>query len=108
MSLTDRLADTLRALYDRQPFDGSREQEAAREVLAEYDASRAVPVATSVPQVGQRVRLKDEPDEPSNQGVVAIVKGRIVTVFTDDDGELATVADELEVIPNLPAPNTGD
>lgn len=108
-TLTDRMAAVLRALYDRQRFDGSHEQMAAREVLAEYDALRAAPAAKPLPQVGQRVRCSDEkPDDLSWQGIVLYIQNGTVTVQTDDGGEFAAMAQELEVVPNLPATNTGD
>lgn len=121
-SLTDRMAAVLRELYDREPFDGSRIQEQAREVLVEYEALRAAPAAKPRVQAGSYVRCTrasrktrdyQEGDEAKVQYLTA--DGRAVVAWITDLGNNTGIArstflrlDHCEVVLNLPATNTGD
>lgn len=120
MSLTDRMAAALRSMRDSWDTNAENFVVPAVEahslivkinaLLAEHDNPQ-VTSAKKMPQPWQpwqRVRCRGKPDEPQWRGVVLYTKYDTVAVGTDDGGELISMADELEVILNLPATNTGD
>lgn len=121
MSLTDRMAAALRALYDREPFDGSRIQEQARTVLAEYDAMCKSPRPAKITagshvrctRASKRTRDYQAGDEAKVQYLVGNDRA-VVTWLTDlGDDHLTNRSPFLrladcELALNLPATNTGD
>lgn len=111
MSLTDRMAAALR---DVMSNGGEADTVAAFAVLAEYDASRAAPAASyRLPQVGQHVRILRHADW-GDEGTVIRVSQALrdrqpgVVVQTPDGAYQKLFPGEYEIIPNLPATNTGD
>lgn len=117
-SLTDRMAAALRSMHDS--WDTSAETlivptaEARTMVqqvialLAEYDAERNPPAASGIAQAGQRVCLKAAPCDPSWRGTVLYARGVVVAVLAEDGEMFLAKSDELEILLNLPATNTGD
>lgn len=100
MSLTDRMAAALR---DVMSNGGEADTVAAFAVLAEYEAERNPP--KPIAQKGQRVRCISGPHW---HGTVLYSKGPTTTVQMDNGEDFLAMTDDLEVIPNLPATNTGD
>lgn len=123
MSMTDRMAAVLRELQGN--YDGAAETYVVdtltarrmypliQELLASHTASRAALVANSIPQAGQHVRILRHADW-GDEGIVIRAGQSLldrqpgIVVQTADGAYQKLFPGEYEIIPNLPATNTGD
>lgn len=114
-TLIDRMAAVLRDVM----LNGSEaDLDAAFLVLAEYDALRAATTTKPRAQVGQWIRVVDaqlEGDRYQNgeEGIVVAITQKpleegVRVDFQNGQQSWFLYHSEYEIIPNLPATNTGD
>lgn len=106
LSLTDRMAAALRRVIDDVSDLSNETLSVCHDVLADYDAERMALAPQFQP--GQFVRSKHEPDNPMWQGEVIKVLSEGLVFFKTSDCLASAMHYSLELVPNLPATNTGD